>query len=134
MTIIPKKPYLLITGYPNTGKTRLSDVLSLIGDLSVFHTDSIIGTKTYAQQADTIGGMLDDALYDIYEGCAVTLGLLEWLDRHPREAPCEVLVLLTSPRAPLEPSAARFLKYLSPRLDKLAILMHSIPETLILRG
>lgn len=87
-----------VTGGPRTGKTTWA-LMHGVG--TVRHTDDAIGSGDWSAASEIVVGWLGLPGPWTVEGVAVARALRKWLRSHPSGKPCDRVVVLSRPRAPL---------------------------------
>ena len=102
----------IIIGAPKTGKTTLATQAAKVGLLvPVYHTDSLIPGRNWADQGDAAFELLSRANAEfpdgfVYEGVLAVRALSRWLKTR-KDSPCDQLLVLTVPRVAQTPEQQR---------------------------
>lgn len=93
----------IIIGAPKTGKTTLATNAAKVGLMvPVYHTDSLIPGRSWADQGDAAFELLSRANREdpegfVYEGVLAVRALSRWIKTQPGK-PCDEILVLTVPR------------------------------------
>jgi broad-specificity NMP kinase len=95
---------IAITGYPNSGKSTLADLLHLITGAEVMRTDSLLDTHDWSELSQAVSEWFEIDSDWIIEGVAVPRALRKWHARHPFEAPpFDIFVFMRRPHINYRP-------------------------------
>lgn len=100
---------ICITGGPRTGKTTRADASGGIAG-AVRHTDDLVGLFGWSECSAIVATWFDVPGPWIIEGVAVPRALRKWLVAHREGRPCDVVLLLETPRCPLTDGQATMTK------------------------
>ena len=87
----------VIVGGPKTGKTTRA----IAGGGRIIHTDAFTSAGDFSAQSAQAAEHLGQPGEWTMEGVTAVRALRKWLQAHPEGKPCDRVVCLTNPRAPL---------------------------------
>jgi hypothetical protein len=95
---------ILVTGYPNSGKTTIAKLLAATGEdhnIIPMSTDSLIDkTSEWSELSEIASNWFDKPGPCIIEGVAVPRAIRKWRTRHPRgKPPFDIFVFIRRPLA-----------------------------------
>ena len=95
---------IAICGGPRTGKTSYAEFLAHGTDIPVRHTDDV-AHLAWSDASTVVSTWFDEREPVIIEGVRVPHALRKWIERNieNREAPCDVLYVLLTPREEQSP-------------------------------
>jgi dephospho-CoA kinase len=93
-----EKSRIVIVGGPRTGKTTYADTFRL----PVKHTDDLI-SHGWSGASEAASHWFSEPGPWVIEGVATARALRKWLTRNPDLKPCDMLYVLTTPKAAITP-------------------------------
>jgi adenylate kinase family enzyme len=86
---------ILVTGYPNSGKTTIARLLAELGHGPMRMTDSLLDDCDWSELSAEVARWIDKPGPWIIEGVAVPRALRKWRKAHSKEKPpCDVFVFI----------------------------------------